>query len=158
MPYKFSRLCIKNIYWSYKVLLGIIILILWIFFFTPLLGDGFSFEFDWDQVFSSIQNSCFNSGRNKCCSLDGLYLSFYFQVSRFFYHAIADCSKRTTLDYIFNIYSLILCSCLLIVSLLFILFPGNISLFPLISWFVLYLILQAFTNQKATLSCFIVTF
>ena len=42
--------------------------------------------------------------------------------------------------------SLILCSCLLIVSLLYILFPENISLFPLISWFVLYLILQAFTN------------
>ena len=28
-------------------------------------------------------------------------------------------------------------------------FPGNISLFPLILWFVLYLILQAFTNQNA---------
>ena len=41
---------------------------------------------------------------------------------------------------------LILCSCLLIVSLLYILFPENISLFPLISWFVLFLILQAFTN------------
>ena len=48
--------------------------------------------------------------------------------------------------------SLILCSCLLIVSLLYILFPKNISLFPLISWFVIYLILQAFTNQNATLS------
>ena len=41
--------------------------------------------------------------------------------------------------------SLILCSCLLIVSVLYIHFPENISLFPLISWFVLYLILQAFT-------------
>ena len=29
-------------------------------------------------------------------------------------------------------------------------FPENISLFPLISWFVLYSILQAFTNQNAT--------
>ena len=55
-----------------------------------------------------------------------------------------------SLDYIFILYSLILCSCLLIVSLLHILFPENISLFPLISWFILYLILQAFTNQKAT--------
>ena len=34
---------------------------------------------------------------------------------------------------------------------MYILFPENISLFPLISWFVLYLILQAFTNQNATL-------
>ena len=51
-----------------------------------------------------------------------------------------------SLDYIFILYSLILCSCLLIVSLLYILFPQNISLFPLISWFVVYLILQAFTN------------
>ena len=55
-----------------------------------------------------------------------------------------------SLDYIFILYSLILCSCLLIVSLLYILFPENISLFPLISWFVLYLILQASTNQNAT--------
>ena len=31
-------------------------------------------------------------------------------------------------------------------------FPENISLFPLISWFTLYLILQAFTNQNATKS------
>ena len=54
--------------------------------------------------------------------------------------------------YIFILYSLILCSCLLIVSLLYILFPENISLFPLISWFVLYVILQAFTNQHATFS------
>ena len=33
---------------------------------------------------------------------------------------------------------------------MYILFPENISLFPLISWFVLYLILQAFPNQNAT--------
>ena len=55
----------------------------------------------------------------------------------------------TSVHYIFILYSLILCSCLLIVSLLNILFPENISLFPLISWFVLYLIAQAFTNQNA---------
>ena len=55
-------------------------------------------------------------------------------------------------DDVFILYSLILCSCLLIVSLLYILFPENISLFPLISWFVLYLILRAFTKQDATIS------
>ena len=33
---------------------------------------------------------------------------------------------------------------------MYIVFPENISLFPLISWFVLYLILQAFTHQNAT--------
>ena len=35
---------------------------------------------------------------------------------------------------------------------IYILFPENIPLFPLISWFVIYLILQAFTNQSATVS------
>ena len=39
-------------------------------------------------------------------------------------------------------------------SLLYRLFPENISLFPLISWFVLYLISQAFTNQNATHNLF----
>ena len=33
---------------------------------------------------------------------------------------------------------------------MYIVFPENIYLFPLISWFVLYLILQAFTHQNAT--------
>ena len=33
---------------------------------------------------------------------------------------------------------------------MYILFPENIYLFPLISWFILYLILQAFANQNAT--------
>ncbi len=35
---------------------------------------------------------------------------------------------------------------------MYVLFPENISLFPLISWFVLYLILQAFTNQNTTVN------
>ena len=52
-------------------------------------------------------------------------------------------------DDIFILYSLVLCSCLLMVPLLYLFFPENVSLFPLISWFVLYLILQAFTNQNA---------
>ena len=34
-------------------------------------------------------------------------------------------------------------------------FPENIYLFPLILWFVLYLILQAFTNQNATIYIYI---
>ena len=54
------------------------------------------------------------------------------------------------MDYILILYSLILCFCLLTFSLLYILFPENITLSPHISWFVLYLILQAFTNQNAT--------
>ena len=50
-------------------------------------------------------------------------------------------------DDILILYSLILCSCLLTVSLLYKLFPETIFLFPLISWFVLYLILHfVFTN------------
>ena len=37
---------------------------------------------------------------------------------------------------------------------MYILLSENISLFPFISWFVLYLILQAFTNQNATITKF----
>ena len=38
-------------------------------------------EFEWEQVFSSLQDSSQYAGwRQKCCSLDSLHLSRYLQI------------------------------------------------------------------------------
>ena len=42
----------------------IIIIILWEFF-TPALAKGFSLEFEWQQVSSSLQDSSQYSGRSQ---------------------------------------------------------------------------------------------
>ena len=45
-------------------------------FFTSVLADGFSLEFEWQQVSSSLQDSSQYSGRlQQCCRLDSLYPS-----------------------------------------------------------------------------------
>ena len=50
-------------------------------FFTSVFADGFSLEFEWQQVSSSLQDSSQDSGRSKqCCRLDSLYPSANFQV------------------------------------------------------------------------------
>ena len=50
-------------------------------FFTSALADGFSLEFEWNQVSSSLQNSSQYSGRpQQCYRLDSLYPSANFQV------------------------------------------------------------------------------
>ena len=50
-------------------------------FFTQALVDGFSLEFKWQQVSSSLQEfSPYPSRSWKSCSLEGLYLTYYFQV------------------------------------------------------------------------------
>ena len=50
-------------------------------FFTPALADGFPLECEWQQVFSSLQDSPQYSGRSQqCCSLEGLHSSSYFQL------------------------------------------------------------------------------
>ena len=49
-------------------------------FFTSVLADGFSLEFEWLQVSSSLQDSSQDSGRyQQCCRLDSLYPSANFQ-------------------------------------------------------------------------------
>ena len=46
-----------------------------------MLADGFSLEFERQQVSSSLQDSSQDSGRSaQCCHLDSLYPSAYFQV------------------------------------------------------------------------------
>ena len=54
-------------------------------FFTAVLPDGFSLEFAWQQVPSSLQDLSQDSGRSQqCCHLDSLYLSSNFQVFQAF--------------------------------------------------------------------------
>ena len=45
-------------------------------FFTSVFADGFSLEFEWQQVSSSLPDSSHDSGRSQqCCHLDSLYPS-----------------------------------------------------------------------------------
>ena len=55
----------------------------WFFllFFTSVLDEGFSLEFEWQQVSLSLQDSSQYSGcPQQCCHLDSLYPSANFQV------------------------------------------------------------------------------
>ena len=52
-------------------------------FFTSVLADGFSLEFEWQQVSSSLQDSSQDSGcSQQYCRLDSLYPSANFKSSR----------------------------------------------------------------------------
>ena len=63
----------------------VLLLLLFLFalleFLTSVLSDGFSLEFVWQQVSSSLQDSSQYSGRSQqCCHLDSLYPSAIFQI------------------------------------------------------------------------------
>ena len=63
----------------------IIIIITPLEIFTPVLTDGFSLEFEWQQVFSSLQDSSQDSDRSQQrCHLNSLYPSANFQVLQAF--------------------------------------------------------------------------
>ena len=69
---------------SLILLLSLLLLLLLLFtpleFFTSVLADGFSLEFEWQQVSTSLQDSSQYSGRpQQCCRLDSLQLLFIFQ-------------------------------------------------------------------------------
>ena len=49
-----------------------------------------SVESEWQQVSLSLQDSSLQS--EQCCSLDGLYLSFYFQVLQSLHQSFGDCT------------------------------------------------------------------
>ena len=54
-------------------------------FFISVLADGFSQEFKWQQISSSLQDSSQDSGRSQqCCHLDSLYSFANFQVLQAF--------------------------------------------------------------------------
>ena len=63
--------------------------------FSPLaLADGFSLEFAWQQVNSSLKTSAQFSVRTQyCCCLDGLHFSYYFDVFSYVFQSFGDCSK-----------------------------------------------------------------
>ena len=67
------------------IIIIIIIMFIHLEFFTTVLADGFSLEFEWQQIFSSLQDSSQYSGRSRqCCHLDSLYPSAKFQVLQAF--------------------------------------------------------------------------
>ena len=73
----------------------IIILRTWEFFTPTNVGVKNSLlESEWRRVFSSLQDSSKYSVRSRqCCSLDGLHLSFYFQVLQSLYQSFDDCTE-----------------------------------------------------------------
>ena len=61
----------------------------------PALADGFSLEFEWQQVSSSLQDSSQYSGRSQqCCCLDSFHSFSYFQVLSTVYNSSGDCTER----------------------------------------------------------------
>ena len=65
-------------------------------FSTPALADGFSLEFEWQQVSSSLQDLSQYSGRSQYCrSFDGLLSSCNFQVLQSLHQFLVDCTMRT---------------------------------------------------------------
>ena len=85
--YKYIKLLYTNYYIQILILLSLLLLLLLLLLFTPLefftsvLADGFSLEFEWQQVSSSLQDSSKYSGRpQQCCRLDSLYPSANFKV------------------------------------------------------------------------------
>ena len=71
----------------YYIIITIIIIFIFLFFifllfwqfFTSELTDGFLLEFEWQQIFSSLQDSSqYSSLSAQCSSLDGLHSSSYF--------------------------------------------------------------------------------
>ena len=69
-------------------------------FFTSALVNGFSLEFEWQQVSSSLQDSSQYFGRSQqCYSLDSLHSSSYFQVLQPLYQSFGDCTKCTNYNW-----------------------------------------------------------
>ena len=55
------------------VVVVVVILLFWEIF-TSTLADGLSQEFEWQQVYLSLQDtSQYSSRSQQCCSLDGLH-------------------------------------------------------------------------------------
>ena len=76
----------------------IIILLLWEFF-TLALTDGFSLEFEWQKVSSSLQNSQYSVHSQKFSSLDGLHSSSYFQVLHSLYQIFVKFTENSNYNW-----------------------------------------------------------
>ena len=78
----------------------LLLLLLLFVFFTPVLADGFSLDFEWQQVSSSSQDSSQYSSRfQQYCCLDDLHSSSYFQVLRSLYQSFGNCTKNTNYNW-----------------------------------------------------------
>ena len=65
-----------------------------------MLADGFSHEFGWQQVSSSLLDSSQYSGRSQqCSSFDSFHPSHYFQVLQSQYQFFGDCTKSTNYNW-----------------------------------------------------------
>ena len=98
---KFHRsLCVYHYYYYYYLLL--------LEFYAPILADSFSQDFEWQQVYSNLQDSSRYSGRSRLCSsLDGHHSASYFQVLQPLYQSFGDCTKSYDYNW-YNRYSLFL--------------------------------------------------
>ena len=68
--------------------------------FSVSRADGFSQEFEWQQVVSSLQDSSQYSGLSQqCSSLDSLHSSSYFQVLQSLYQSFGNCNKSTNYNW-----------------------------------------------------------
>ena len=64
------------------------------YYYSLRVLDGFPLESEWQQVSSSLQNSFQYSGRSQqCFSLDGLHLSFHFQILKSLYQLFRVCTE-----------------------------------------------------------------
>ena len=76
------------------------IIIIIIILLIRALTDGFSLGSEWQQVFSSLQDSSQYSGQSReCFRLDGVHLSSNFQVFQFLYKSFGDCTKCTSYNW-----------------------------------------------------------
>ena len=82
-----------------REIITIIKFILWDFFLS-VLADGFSMEFEWQQVLSSLQDSSQYSVHSQWCyNLDSLHPSHNFQVVWCLYQSFCDCTKSTNYNW-----------------------------------------------------------
>ena len=93
----FSIINFIPIYWLYILNVSIIVFFFLFWeFFTPVIADSFSLECEWQQFSSGFQDSSQYSGRSqKCCSVNGLHFSSYFQVFPLPYQTFGDYTECT---------------------------------------------------------------
>ena len=84
-------------------------------FFTSVLADGFSLEFEWEHISSRLQDSSQYSGRShQCCHLDSFYPSANVRVPKaqitidtivtFMFHSFLNSSKVEILILLFTFF------------------------------------------------------
>ena len=78
----------------------VIIIIIPCKFIPPPWADGFSLKLEWEQVYSSLQDSAQYSGwSQKCSSWDGLCTSSDFRLFQPQFQAFGDCSECTSYNW-----------------------------------------------------------